>query len=99
MAFRLEMIGNFRSQMFYTFKERTDFVSSNERKIKKLYRVGLSHRYGSMMQTVSGIHYNFSYDNHLFEEWAKKEKQTLREFKDKKYLSLVRNFLIQVVGQ
>ena len=69
-----------------------DYGNSNSGKLKKLYRVGLSHRYGSMMQTVSGIHYNFSYDNHLFEEWAKKEKQTLREFKDKKYLSLVRNF-------
>ena len=69
-----------------------DYGNTNSGKLKKLYRVGLSHRYGSMMQTVSGIHYNFSFDDRLFEEWAKKEGEKLREFKDKKYLSLVRNF-------
>ena len=69
-----------------------DYGNNNSGKLKKLYRVGLSHRYGSMMQTVSGIHYNFSFDDRLFEEWAKKEGEKLREFKDKKYLSLVRNF-------
>ena len=69
-----------------------DYGHSNSGKLKKLYRIGLSQRYGSMMQTVSGIHYNFSFDDHLFQEWAKKEGQSLREFKDKKYLSLVRNF-------
>ena len=69
-----------------------DYGSTNSGKLKKLYRVGLSQRYGSMMQTVSGIHYNFSFDDQLFEKWAKTEGETLREFKDKKYLSLVRNF-------
>ena len=69
-----------------------DYGHSNSGKLKKLYRVGLSHRYGSMMQTVSGIHYNFSFDDQLFEEWSNKEGEALREFKDKKYLSLVRNF-------
>ena len=69
-----------------------DYGGTNSGKLKKLYRVGLSHRYGSMMQTVSGIHYNFSFDDRLFEQWAKKEGEKLREFKDKKYLSLVRNF-------
>ena len=69
-----------------------DYGHSNSGKLKKLYRLGLSHRYGSMMQTVSGIHYNFSFDDQLFEEWANKEGEILREFRDKKYLSLVRNF-------
>ncbi|MDA9705391.1 glutamate--cysteine ligase [SAR86 cluster bacterium] len=69
-----------------------DYGNTNSGKLKKLYRVGLSHRYGSMMQTVSGIHYNFSFGDELFENWAKKDGETLREFKDKKYLSLVRNF-------
>ena len=69
-----------------------DYGHSNSGKLKKLYRVGLSHRYGSMMQTVSGIHYNFSFDDQLFEDWAHREGEILRDFKDKKYLSLVRNF-------
>ena len=69
-----------------------DYGNSNSGRLKKLYRVGLSQRYGSMMQTVSGIHYNFSFDDQLFEKWANREGDTLRDFKDKKYLSLVRNF-------
>ena len=47
-----------------------DYGGTNSGKLKKLYRVGLSHRYGSMMQTVSGIHYNFSFDDRLFEQWV-----------------------------
>jgi glutamate--cysteine ligase len=52
-----------------------DYGGTNSGKLKKLYRVGLSHRYGSMMQTVSGIHYNFSFDDRLFEQWAKKRRR------------------------
>ena len=33
---------------------------SNSGRLKTVYRIGLAHRYGSRMQTISGIHYNFS---------------------------------------
>lgn len=33
---------------------------SNEGLFKTLYREGLKNRYGAMMQTISGVHYNFS---------------------------------------
>lgn len=33
---------------------------SNVGRTKSLYRVGLGHRYGRRMQTISGIHYNWS---------------------------------------
>ncbi|MEO6030623.1 MAG: glutamate--cysteine ligase [Burkholderiaceae bacterium] len=36
------------------------FGSSNVGRLKTLYRTGLSHRYGRRMQTISGIHYNWS---------------------------------------
>lgn len=36
------------------------FGSSNIGRAKTVYRMGLSHRYGRRMQTISGIHYNFS---------------------------------------
>jgi len=36
------------------------FGTSNIGRMKTVYRVGLSHRYGRRMQTISGIHYNFS---------------------------------------
>ncbi|TMH61697.1 MAG: glutamate--cysteine ligase, partial [Betaproteobacteria bacterium] len=36
------------------------YGSSNVGWAKTVYRTGLSHRYGRRMQTISGIHYNFS---------------------------------------
>jgi glutamate--cysteine ligase len=36
------------------------YGSSNVGRAKSVYRMGLSHRYGRRMQTISGIHYNFS---------------------------------------
>jgi glutamate--cysteine ligase len=36
------------------------YGTSNVGRAKTVYRVGLSHRYGRRMQTISGIHYNFS---------------------------------------
>jgi glutamate--cysteine ligase len=36
------------------------YGTSNVGRAKSVYRMGLSHRYGRRMQTISGIHYNFS---------------------------------------
>jgi glutamate--cysteine ligase len=36
------------------------YGNSNVGRAKSIYRMGLSHRYGRRMQTISGIHYNFS---------------------------------------
>ena len=36
------------------------YGKSNVGRAKTVYRMGLSHRYGRRMQTISGIHYNFS---------------------------------------
>jgi glutamate--cysteine ligase len=36
------------------------YGSSNIGRAKTVYRTGLAHRYGRRMQTISGIHYNFS---------------------------------------
>jgi len=36
------------------------FGTSNTARAKHVYRMGLSHRYGRRMQTISGIHYNWS---------------------------------------
>jgi len=36
------------------------YGSSNLGRAKTVYRIGLSHRYGRRMQTISGLHYNFS---------------------------------------
>jgi len=53
------------------------FGSSNDGRAKSVYRMGLSHRYGRRMQTISGIHYNFSMPGQLSNE---------------AYFALIRNF-------
>jgi glutamate--cysteine ligase len=49
---------------------------SNVGRMKTIYRSGLSYRYGRRMQTISGIHYNFS----------------LPDTRSESYFSLIRNF-------
>lgn len=36
------------------------YGTSNHARMKSVYRTGLAHRYGRRMQTISGIHYNWS---------------------------------------
>ena len=52
------------------------FGSSNIGRAKSVYRMGLSHRYGRRMQTISGIHYNWS----------------LPGLSSEDYFALIRNF-------
>lgn len=73
-----------------------DYGSSNTGKLKTLYRSGLGIRYGRRMQTIAGLHYNLSFGDTLFSEWQAREantqSQSLTEFKNDKYLGLIRNF-------
>lgn len=73
-----------------------DYGSSNTGKLKTLYRSGLGIRYGRRMQTIAGLHYNLSFGDMLFETWQAQtptaQEQTLTEFKNEKYLGLIRNF-------
>ena len=45
-----------------------EYGSTNEGRLKHLYRKSLTIRYGAKMQTVSGIHYNFSLAPELLAE-------------------------------
>ncbi|MFQ3189525.1 MAG: glutamate--cysteine ligase [Paraglaciecola sp.] len=49
-----------------------NFGTSNVGKMKTLYRVGLKNRYGSMMQAISGVHFNFSLPNEFWQQWLEK---------------------------
>ncbi|WP_434352834.1 glutamate--cysteine ligase [Psychrobacter sp. HD31] len=71
-----------------------DYGTSNIGKLKTLYRSGLGVRYGRRMQTIAGLHYNLSFGDDLFGEWHKQqnENRSLAEFKNEKYLGLIRNF-------
>lgn len=71
-----------------------DYGTSNIGRLKTLYRHGLGIRYGRRMQTIAGLHYNLSFDDKLFSHWQQAigNKQSFTEFKNAKYLGLIRNF-------
>jgi glutamate--cysteine ligase len=67
---------------------------SNIGTAKTVYRVGLSHRYGRRMQTISGVHYNFSLPEAAWPMLQKADggRGSAREYQDAAYFSLIRNF-------
>ncbi|MDT3680483.1 MAG: glutamate--cysteine ligase [Burkholderiaceae bacterium] len=67
---------------------------SNLGRAKTVYRQGLSHRYGRRMQTISGIHYNFSLPDDAWQalQHADGSRQDARAYRDASYFSLIRNF-------
>ena len=67
---------------------------SNMGRMKTVYRQGLAHRYGRRMQTISGIHYNFSLPG---EAWPLLQAvdgnaDSLERYRDDAYFALIRNF-------
>ena len=72
-----------------------DFGASAEGNKRNLYREGLKQRYGGAVQTISGIHYNFSLTDSFWTAYAKErgaDKQ-LSVFKDEAYFGLMRNVI------
>ena len=55
------------------------FGSSNVGRAKSVYRLGLSHRYGRRMQTISGIHYNWSFPGVTSEQYFGQIRNFRRE--------------------
>jgi glutamate--cysteine ligase len=70
------------------------YGKSNIGLLKTLYRRGLHHRYGSVMQTVAGIHYNFSMPDSFWQTYKEicNSSASLQDFRTEKYLHLIRNF-------
>ena len=69
------------------------YGQSNVGRTKNIYRRGLGARYGRLMQTISGIHYNFSIPDPLWSVIAQIQgTQDTRGFRDDAYFSLIRNF-------
>lgn len=70
------------------------YGTSNIGQMKSIYRVGLGHRYGRLMQTIAGIHYNFSVPDKLLEKLRDNENpdQILALSKNEYYFALIRNF-------
>ncbi len=70
------------------------YGSSNMGQLKTLYREGLGHRYGRLMQTIAGIHYNFSMPDNFWEQYREMQgsSEDLQTFRTRNYLHLIRNF-------
>ena len=70
------------------------YGSSNIGQMKHFYRVGLSSRYGRLMQAIAGIHYNFSLSDDFWSHWQEIQGNTLptASYRSECYLALVRNF-------
>ncbi len=71
-----------------------DYGRSNTGQMKRLYRKGLTYRYGAQMQIISGVHFNFSVSDELWQRLydAAACDLTLCEFKSESYLGLIRNY-------
>ena len=70
------------------------YGSSNVGMMKHVYRVGLSHRYGRIMQAIAGVHFNYSLPLAL---WAplkdiERDPSPLARFVSERYFALIRNF-------
>jgi glutamate--cysteine ligase len=71
-----------------------EYGISNIGRMKTVYRLGLGQRYGRLMQTIAGIHYNFSIPDELWRELQADEnnQQSLQDYKTEGYFALIRNF-------
>ncbi|HSS64005.1 MAG TPA: glutamate--cysteine ligase [Gammaproteobacteria bacterium] len=70
------------------------YGSSNVGRMKHVYRQGLSHRYGRVMQTISGVHFNYSLPERFWSYYQDSEGSDLsrRDFISNAYFALIRNF-------
>jgi len=86
-----EMLWNFSMPCAFTNEKEiriAEYGNSNNGMLKHVYRKGLKLRYGSIMQCVSGIHYNFSFSEKC---WKTLNKNSDQEYVNEKYLGMIRN--------
>ncbi|SFR60930.1 glutamate-cysteine ligase [Marinobacter daqiaonensis] len=71
-----------------------EYGSSNIGQLKHVYRQGLAVRYGRMMQSIAGAHYNLSLPDSFWQKWQQllENGQPLKDFKSDQYFWLIRNF-------
>jgi glutamate--cysteine ligase len=70
------------------------YGNSNVGKMKTVYRRGLGYRYGRKMQTISGVHFNYSLPAAFWPHYKDAEQSglSLDDFRSDAYMGLVRNF-------
>lgn len=70
------------------------YGNSNIGRAKSVYRQGLAYRYGRRMQTISGVHYNFSLPEAAWPALQQIDAYdgNLQDYRDHAYFALIRNF-------
>ena len=76
-----------------------NYGNSNLGMMKTVYRRGLGHRYGKMMQVIAGVHFNFSMQENFWPYYQQLLSQisyvhkdvALQDFISEQYLGLIRN--------
>lgn len=70
------------------------YGTSNIGQLKHVYRQGLAVRYGRVMQSIAGAHYNLSLPDSFWQKWQGVVGNTdsLKDFKSDQYFWMIRNF-------
>ena len=72
-----------------------DYGTSNSGVMKTVYRRGLGHRYGRVMQVIAGVHFNFSFSDKFWPVFFQISKQnnnaSQQDLISENYFSLLRN--------
>ena len=70
------------------------YGDSNVGRMKTAYRRGLGHRYGRHMQTIAGVHFNYSLPDEFWSHYRQEcgDDGDTGDFRSTHYLGLVRNF-------
>jgi glutamate--cysteine ligase len=71
------------------------YGESHVGRMKSVYREGLRNRYGALMQAISGVHFNYSFPEKLWEVYAATRGQrsgATAAFRSASYFELLRNF-------
>jgi len=69
------------------------YGNSNVGQMKTIYRRGLGYRYGRQMQTIAGVHFNYSLPETFWAPYAQLlgDERDADMFRSDQYLSMVRN--------
>jgi len=70
------------------------YGTSNVAQMKTIYRRGLGFRYGRQMQTIAGVHFNYSLPDDFWSSYKQilGDEQSDVAFRSEQYLGLIRNF-------
>lgn len=72
-----------------------EYGRSHAGRMKYVYRMGLGYRYGRIMQTISGVHFNYSIPDRFWPIFQNLERNNdeLQAFQSDSYLAMMRNVL------